>query len=205
MRARSVVGAVILAAIGAIGARADVPGFTATTLNSPVDYQGGIPVVLGNVFTADTTFAVDALGFYYNTTLLPSATADETVGLYDSTGALLASTTVSIHDSLVDSYVFHGITPVVLLSGHQYTVAAETGNNPWAFGPPSGPPPTSSYITFNYDSYDYTGTLTFPTSTGGSGSAYYGPNLLVAEPGFYGLLAVNLSGLILLARRFRRA
>jgi hypothetical protein len=193
----------LFAAFAANEARADIPGFIAPVLNSPFDYQAGTPVVLGNVFTANINFSVDALGFYYNPTLLPMTQSEE-VGLFDSSGNLLISTTVLLTDPVTGSYLFHTITPVSLTAGHQYTVAAQVGDNPWAFGPtgpgpaftPTGPPPTAPEITFNNNDYLYVSTLTFPTMTLGSGPAYYGPNFEIApEPGFYGILALGLAGL----------
>jgi uncharacterized protein DUF4082 len=175
--------------------RADIPGFIAPVLTSPINYQAGKPVVLGNVFTANTNFSVDALGFYYNPNLL-TMTQSEEVGLFDNSGNLLASITVLLSDPVVGSYLFHSIAPVSIVAGNQYTVAAQVGDNPWAYGPPKGPPPTAPEITFNNDSFLYVPTLTFPTQTGGSGPAYYGPNFEIApEPGFYGVLAFGLAGL----------
>lgn len=191
----------VVALLGAIGAKADVPAFTVPTLTSPTNYGEGSPVVLGNVFTANATFFVDGLGIYFDSTLLPDLTTSETVGLYDQSGDLLAWTTVSPPGGPGSGYVFDPISQVELTVGTQYTVAAEVGNNPWAYGPSSGSPPTNSDITFNGNSYVYSPTLAFPTGTGGSGPAYYGPNFEIAplevtpEAGTVSLLMAMFTGL----------
>jgi hypothetical protein len=51
--------------LGAQHAKADIPAFTVNTVGSPPDYQAGIPVNLGNVFTVNSSgLMVDALGIY---------------------------------------------------------------------------------------------------------------------------------------------
>lgn len=92
------VAALMLAMLGAIGAtdaRADT-----LALTSPgglvTDVNANVPVNLGLVFTANSTFSADALGIFNQTFL----TSSEQVGLYDSTGNLLASATVALSDPL---------------------------------------------------------------------------------------------------------
>jgi len=149
---------------------------------------------LGLTFTANSTFLVDALGIFNQTVL----TGSEQVGLYNSSGNLLTSTTVTLSDPQVNGYLFQSITPVTLTAGHTYTVVANTGNNPWAYG--STAPNQASYVTYNSHAYLYTSSLAFPTLTaseaGGPSGAYYGPNFEIAattdpvpEPGGFGPLA----------------
>jgi hypothetical protein len=178
---------------------ADIAAFTAPTLlPSGTDYQANDPVVLGNVFTANANLSVTALGFYYQ----PNLTGSETLGLYDQFGNLLASTTVSALGPVTNGFLFQSIgTPVALVANTQYTVAAEVGNNPWSYG---AAPTTAPGVTFNYNDYLYGNVLAFPTTQHGSGPAYYGTNFqFTPEPGFYGLLALGLSGLGVFARRRR--
>src|ERR1700733_7499014 len=75
------------------------------------------PVNLGLVFTAQTNFSIDALGFYYGS----GVSGPEMVGLYNSSGILLASATVLLSDPVVNGYLFHSIVPVALTAGQQYT------------------------------------------------------------------------------------
>jgi len=202
----SVVALALFTALGATNAVADIVAFTVPA-GEPYPtppYQPNRPVNLGLEFTANTNFSVDALGFYNQSDL----TGSEVVGLYDQSGSLLTSATVLLTDSKTDGYFFHSIAPVALTAGATYTVVAETGNNPWSFGPfPIAPVPTAADITFVKDDYNYTGSLAFPNASGGSGPAYYGPNFEIAastpEPGLYGVLAIGLSGLVLVSGRRR--
>jgi len=172
----------LLGAIGATNAMADT--FTAFTAGpggnpflspsdpgygtGPLNYDPGLPVNLGNVFTANTNLWVTGLGFYNQ----PSLTGPETVSLYGQSGNLLASTPVSLTGPVVNGYIFQSITPLEISPG-TYTVAAQVNNNPWSFGPA---PATASGVTFQYNDYAYTSSVAFPTIPNGSGPTYYGPN-----------------------------
>jgi hypothetical protein len=178
----------MLGAIGATDARADTLAFTSPG-GITTDVNPNVPVNLGLVFTANSTFSVDALGIFNQTFL----TSSEQVGLYDSSGNLLATATVALSDPLVSGYLFHSITPVSLTAGHTYTVDAFVGNNPWAYGAA----PITTNVTYKYNDYVYGSSLAFPSSTGGAGTAYYGPNFEIAantdpvpEPGSSGLLVI---------------
>jgi len=155
-------------ALCATDARADTLGFTAPGGSIATQTPNGA-VDLGMVFTANSTFSVDALGIYD----LSNLTGSEQVGLYNSSGTLLASATVTLTDPVTNGYLFQSITPVTLTAGSTYTVDAYVGSNPWAIGPA---PTTPSSVTFKYNDYLYSGGLAFPTTTGGAGPAYYGPN-----------------------------
>jgi len=194
----------LFGALGAAQATADTVAFTP----SGTVVSAGAPddaVNLGLVFTANTSISVDALGFYD-----PPLVEFETVGLYNSSGVLLASTTVSSLDPTVDGYFFASITPVALTAGDQYTVDAEVGNNNWFYG--STAPNQAADVTYNYHDYAYGGSggcctpatgLAFPTLTasaaGGSSGTYYGPNFeftaasTVPEPGTLALLVTALA------------
>jgi hypothetical protein len=93
------------------------PGGLTTTSTSPAN--------LGVLFTANANFSVVALGIYYDPPLL----SPETVGLYDQSGNLLASTTIQLSDTAIAGYLFASIAPVALTAGNQYTVAAFVGGN----------------------------------------------------------------------------
>jgi hypothetical protein len=161
---------------------------------------GGVQLDLGNVFTANTTFDVDALGTY-----VPAGglNVPEEVGLYDSSGTLLSSATVSLADPEISGYLFQAITPIALTAGLQYTVVTFDDGNSWAYGPLPGQAPE---VTFNFDDYDDTNVLAFTTSTGSEnfGPAYFGPNFEIEEdtpePGtlcLFGFAALPLIGHVL--------
>jgi uncharacterized protein (TIGR03437 family) len=133
---------------------------------------------LGLVFTANDNFSVVALGVYED----PELVSSEIVGLYDQSGNLLASTTVSLSNPVTNGYLFASITPVALKAGNQYTVAAFFGNNPWDYG---NAPVTDPRVTYNGHTYVYSNSLTFPTASttiNPAGQAYYGPNFLIGPP-----------------------
>jgi hypothetical protein len=199
----------VLAFVGALGAAnamadsiAFAPPSTPTDAGEPND-----AVNLGLVFTADSTFSVDALGIFDQSDL----TSSEVVGLYNSSGTLLRSATVTLGDPLVGGYLFQSITPITLTAGSQYTVVAFTGPNDWSYG--STPPTANADVTYNFHDYDYTSSLAFPTTTagaaGGATGTYYGPNFEIAtgitstpEPSTLMLLAISLLGLVAMRRFF---
>jgi hypothetical protein len=61
---------------------------------------------------------------------------------------------------------------------------------------------TAPGISFVQNDYNYANGLRCPSTPNGSGPAYYGPNLeFTREPGFYGLLALGLTGSLVAVRR----
>lgn len=189
MNIRSCAIGAALSVMTGLAAHAGTVVFSPGVLNGDPNYQAGIPVNLGMVFTANANVNATALGFYAGA----NVTAGEALGLYDSGGNLLASTFVTLSDPIVGGYYFANIAPVALTSGASYTVVAQTGNNPWEFGTLGATPPQ---ITFNYDSYFYGSTLHYTTNTGGSGPAYFGPNLQIGvpEPAAWALMLIGVAG-----------
>lgn len=166
-------------------------------------WDPGSQVNLGTVFTANSNVFVDSLGVWRD----PSFSGSEMVGLYDySTHTLLASTTITLADTLSNGYLYRGISSVSLLAGHQYQVTAYTNGNAWAYGPT---PTTDSRITYNSHLYNYTNQLAFASNSGGSGNAYYGANLTITntapvpEPESYAMMLAGLAALGAMARRRR--
>ena len=114
-----------LALFGVLGCAtntmADVVAFTPTAPVSEA-YGPNSPVNPGLVFTANSSFSVSALGIYDGSYL----TGPETVGLYDSVGNLLTSTTVTLADPVVGGDLFQAITPVAL-TGRENIYRGRTG------------------------------------------------------------------------------
>lgn len=203
MVVRSIISGAVLAGVLALPAIAGTPAFIPGTLNGDPNYQAGIPVNLGMVFTANSNLDATALGIYAGANL----TGPEQVGLYDSGGNLLASSTVNITGPITSGYYYASITPVALTTGSTYTVVSQVNDNPWEYGTVTTP----ASIAFKYDDYFYSNTLQFTTNTGGSGPAYFGPNLQVVgvpEPAGWALMLVGLGLLgatIRTARRYNAA
>jgi hypothetical protein len=175
MKIKALLLGAVLASLSTVGAHAGTPVFSPATTFGPADYQAGLPVNLGMVFTVNSNTEATALGFYD----IPDLTDSEDVGLYDSSGDLLASVTVSRFSPLTGGYHFLPIAPVALIAGDTYTVDAQVNDNPWQYGTLA---PTPPQITFDNNSYLYSSSLAFPTNTGGSGPAYFGPNLIIGAP-----------------------
>lgn len=162
----------------------------------------GAPVNLGMVFTANSTVLVEALGLYNM-----DGVDDATLGIYDSSGDLLTSTTVTLSDPLVDGYFYKSISPITLIAGSQYTLTEFSANGIWSFG---DEPITIPEITYNYHDYLYASELALPTiSADAAGSAYYGPNFRTVdaaetpEPGTVILLMPGLLVFLGVAARRR--
>jgi hypothetical protein len=147
--------------------KADIVAFTppAVPINAN---QPNAPVNLGLTFTANTSFSVDALGIFDLSDLTTSAQ----VGLYNSSGTLLASATVNLGGSPVNGYLFQSITPVALTVGNMYAVVENTGVNDWAYYDPT-PPNTAAEITYDSSHYLYGSALADATFVD---HIYYGPN-----------------------------
>jgi hypothetical protein len=113
-------------------------GFAAGPLAADVAYQftsaadgTGGTLSLGFVFTASTAVTIDALGYYSGSGGFDTS---HTVGIYNSSGTLLTSTSLSAGtaDPLLDGFRYENIAPITLAAG-TYTLAATTVND-WLYG-----------------------------------------------------------------------
>ena len=203
MVVRSLVSGAVLAGLLSLPALAGTAAFVPGTLNGDPNYQAGTPVNLGMVFSPTSNLDVTALGIYAGANL----TGPEQVGLYDSGGNLLTSTTVNISGPITNGYYYTNITPIMLTAGDTYTVASQVNNNPWEYGTVTTP----AFITFLHNSYLYSSVLQYPTNTNGSGPAYFGPNVQVTgvpEAADWTLMLVGiglLGACVRTARRYNEA
>lgn len=158
---------------------------------------------LGWEFTTTAPVTVKALGFYDD--LKNGLTQNHAVGIYDTAGTLLVSTTVLTTDPLVSFFRMHNITPLVLAGSTTYFIQAVTGTENYTWG-------TNGFvvdpsISFNVDAFfgPASGVLAFPNDSDGITDGYFGPNFstdyAAPLPSTLVFLGSGLMGLIGLARR----
>jgi hypothetical protein len=225
--------ALLLALSPQIG-RADNPGSGGGSASGSVGTYGGDgPAVsftdvsvnytngtwsLGWSFTTNVATQVYGLGFYDaflsggSSGLSAGCNCGE-VGIYNSSGVLLASALVTSSDPASDFFRWASITPIILPAGGTYYIAAETGSAQYTWY-------TSGFavspdINFLQDQFVYSSTLAFPWESTGItaayGGAWFGPNFEeqevppVPEPATVSLLGMGLLGLVGALRRKRQA
>jgi hypothetical protein len=172
---------------------------------------------LGFQFITNAPITVTALGFYdYHKDGLA---ASHDVGIYNSSGTLLVSTTVLTADPLISFFRFHTIAPYTLPAGQHYYIMAVTDSEKYTFYTKGFT--VNPSITFVQDAWYWdfaqvpqvpqqTLNLTFPNDgtgiTQAMGGAYFGPNFLshTPLPGSLLLVGSGLLGLIGFSRRRRR-
>ena len=97
----------------------DVPALS----TNPSDYSGqGADPVDGFQFKVLQSVSATALGLYVGSS---NFTGTYQVDLWDISGNLIASATVQTGDPMNGSFAFHAITPVTLVQGENYIVAAK--------------------------------------------------------------------------------
>lgn len=139
---------------------------------------------LGFWFTPNVSVSVSSLG-YFDAGQDGFQTPHE-VGIFDSSGALVASTLLSdgVADTLVGNFRYRAIAPVTLFAGQSYTLAATTGGplDPWAYGAPGSSitgfsAHTDISIAPGAGRYFYQGDDNLRLPTNGFGyTIYAGPN-----------------------------
>ena len=105
------------------------------------------------------------------------------VGLWDSTGALLASTFIDNSSALDGVWRFTSIAPIALNAGQSYYVASQGGEG-YVFSPVDFT--VDSSITYEQSAWHYVGStaaspLAFPDTTDGM-VGYFGGNVMLGTP-----------------------
>jgi hypothetical protein len=181
--------------------------------------SGGVPGYVegtgGWSFDSLTSISVTSLGAF-DSTISDSASPIE-VGLWDHTGLLLASVTVTSNSTLVDVSRYQSITPVTLTAGLTYYLGAYATAGGTIIVTGESPPPggvggfatTSPQIQIGTDVYATNGGFTFPSIIDGdphSGAAIMGPNFefsAVPEPAVGGFALLGVA-IVAFARRAQK-
>ena len=100
---------------------ADTPGVSFTAPGPTLNNAEGFS--LGYAFTTMSATNVTALGYFDDGGLQET----HQVGLFDGTGALLASTTITGNGTQVGLFNFNSITPILLAAGGEYEVVGTSG------------------------------------------------------------------------------
>jgi Domain of unknown function (DUF4082)/PEP-CTERM motif len=170
-------------------------------------YQGGT-YTLGFEFTVSQNMAVTSLGVYdHDKNGLASSSR---VGLWDTSGNLLASTTVGAGTAgELDGYFrYNSINPFNLTAGVNYVVGAYLNDMAASlFTAQGGSGAFDPLVTVVKDRYAGASALTFASTSNGHQGAWLGANFrfnesaTVPEPSTLLLVGLSLAGLSLLTRR----
>lgn len=168
----------------------------------------------GYEFTANSALSVTALGAFDNGSSAGGGMVQ--VGLWNSSGVLLASAYVSSADPLTDSFWrFASISPVSLVAGDTYYVASQGSWDYTYFTTGFSVNPDITYVADAYSNNpsDANNPLVFPGTsivpdfgvvTAADGGAFFGGNIALSpEPGTWLLLGSGLAFMLFgLQRRF---
>jgi hypothetical protein len=173
----------------------------AITFTSHSNFNNGNEYTLGFEFSPNETISVTDLGSYF-----PSGATDaHGVTVFDTSGVILASTTVT--GTGTEGFDFTPIAPLTLTAGTDYIIGANTVADDWAYP-----------VTFTVDSaINYIGHV--ETSRGGVTPCFPGPAAglpddfganfkfsVVPEPSTWAMMLLGFAGLGYAGyRRSRRA
>lgn len=170
--------------VACIAAHAQTPVFSLTPdPNNTTNV--GLGFSLGYVFSTTSDVTVTSLGYFTNG---GSLTETHDVGIFDSTGTLLGSTTISNASTSIANFKYESVAPIALKANTEYQLMAQSGyNDVYTYDPTSlttDPRVTLGGDRFWFDPNDQTGTasnvLHFGDSTAGV-VGYFGANLILAS------------------------
>jgi hypothetical protein len=193
-------GLVFLAAPAVQAAVVTAVTFTGNTSSTPV----GVTETVGWKFTT-TGISINGLGVFDSD--LNGLATSHNVGIWNSSGILLASGTVAsgTAGTLVNQFRYVSISPLLLGAG-TYTIGATwfpgAGTDTYIAGSSLTSFQTAPGITFLGGEFIQAATLTLPTSSSSFiDPSMFGPNVTIPEPGTLILLGSGLLGLALAGSR----
>lgn len=170
-------------------------GLQGIDFTSPtIDYTNGT-WSLGYEFTVGSSAVnVTDLGFYDDGK--NGLTESHDVGIFDSSGNLLASTTVTNSDGLTGWFRYAAISPLTLAANATYQVMATTGSENYTWNPSGFW--VNPLITFDGDRFTSSITLVYGNSTSGV-NGWFGANMILESGSVIPAPGAVLLGLIGLA------
>ncbi len=203
----------VLAITSTAGAQGSVEAMLSYVGSSPTNsgpvyslISAGNNQTLGWTFQPLTDISVTALGAF---SYVLQNSGSLKIGLWNSSGTLLASNTVSITGTSGDR-VYSSITPVMLLAGQTYFLGDQSASTQYFYvvGPDSeqgGYASMSPEIQLGLAAYTSNAGFDFPsTTTGSPGDAIVSPNFqfqVVPEPSALGLLGSGAIAWLLIRQR----
>ena len=158
---------------------------------------------MGYEFTVNQNLTVAALGYYDAGGVNSGLTSGHVVGIYNLSGGLLTSATVTSADPLTGHFRYAAISPISLTAGQSYFVVGVTGTtDDYAWG--VNGLTVDPAITFLDTYYIASSTLAVPT-TSNSDLYLAGSFELSGVPEPTSLALLGLGASILFARRRRIA
>lgn len=150
----------------------------------------------GTWFTANSNLSVTGLGYYADP--VTTQANNNQVGLFNSTGTLLASATVDNTYALFGHFRYVTIAPLALAAGETYLLVGVSQANNYTWNDPGfATDPLISYIG-NTWALDTDNTPTFlNNSINDTTDGYWGPNLFINSREFTGQVPEPASLLLL--------